>query len=313
MDSFVIEGGAKLAGEISVSGNKNAALPMLAASLLTSEPVILDNVPDIIDVRTMHRALQDLGAQVTRDADGRMSVQSADDPGTSARSGDLPGDARELRPRRSAARSDRRAELSVPGGDKIGRRPLDSHIDAFRSLGVTVDVSPDRYCLSAPHGLKGCDIFLSEMSVMATENTLMAATLARGTTILRNAASEPHVQDLCRCWWPWAPGSRASARRRCASRGSTSFTAPAHASGPDYLEVGSFIALAALTGGELLIAAPDPMSTGSPRSRMASSARVAGVATTSSCPARSSRGARGSPWRCAAYPRCARGRVFPPI
>ena len=198
MYSFVIEGGRPLNGEITVAGNKNAALPMLAATLLSDEVVHLDNVPDIQDVRTMRAALEDLG--VERHAKGPGGSLPRQEP------------ARRPAPRRRSAgacgpascwrarcwRAPGRAELPAPGGDKhrpaaaghphqgvprAGRRGG----GAARPLFMQRAARPDRR-----------DIFLDEMSVMATENVVMAAALARGTTVIRNAAREPHVQDLCR-------------------------------------------------------------------------------------------------------------------
>jgi len=258
VDSFVIEGGRPLAGEISVAGNKNAALPMLAATLLTGEPVTLENVPEIRDVFTMQRALVDLGAQISAEAPGRWRVHTSDLRKTS------PDFAISQQMRASfvlagplLARAGR-AELSVPGGDKIGRRPLDTHIEAFLALGAEVEVRPDRYTLTAPRGLVGCDIFLSEMSVMGTENALMAATLARGITVLRNAASEPHVQDLCRLLVAMGAHIEGIGTHTLTIEGVAALHGATARVGPDYLEVGSFIALGAMTGSELLIRGARP-------------------------------------------------------
>jgi UDP-N-acetylglucosamine 1-carboxyvinyltransferase len=258
LDSFVIEGGHPLAGEIVVAGNKNAALPLLAATLLTSEPVTLENVPEIRDVATMQRALADLGAQISTEERGRLRIQTPDVHKTSP-------DAAICQEMRASfvlagpllARAGR-AELSLPGGDKIGRRPLDTHIEAFRALGAEVEVKPDRYRMSAPRGLRGCDMFLSEMSVMATENALMAATLARGTTIVRNAASEPHVQDLCRLLVTMGAHIDGIGSQTLTIEGVDRLHGASFKVGPDYLEVGSFIALAALTGSELTIRGARP-------------------------------------------------------
>jgi UDP-N-acetylglucosamine 1-carboxyvinyltransferase len=258
VDSFVIEGGNPLAGEIAVAGNKNAALPMLAATLLTSEPVTLDNVPEIRDVFTMQRALSDLGAQITREERGRIRIQTTD----LRKSAPDVGICQEMRASFVLAgpllARTGRAELSVPGGDKIGRRPLDTHIEAFIALGAEVDVKPDRYIMRAPRGLTGCDIFLSEMSVLGTENVVMAATLARGVTILRNAASEPHIQDLCRLLVAMGARITGIGSQTLTIEGVDRLHAATSRVGPDYLEVGSFIALAALTGSELLIRGARP-------------------------------------------------------
>ena len=258
MDSFVIEGGHVLNGEIAVAGNKNAALPMLAATLLTDQPVVLDNVPEIRDVQTMQTALADLGTSVTREGRGKLRLQ------TSALH--KPGPAFSICQEMRAsfvlagpllARTGR-AELPVPGGDKIGRRPLDTHIEALHELGARVDVRPDRYIMHAPNGLRGADLFLSEMSVMATENVLMAAVLAKGTSVLRNVASEPHIQDLCRLLIAMGARIEGVGSHTLTVDGVPSLHGCTQRVGPDYLEVGSFIALAALTRGEVLIRGARP-------------------------------------------------------
>jgi UDP-N-acetylglucosamine 1-carboxyvinyltransferase len=258
VDSFVIEGGKPLAGEIAVAGNKNAALPMLAATLLTSDPVTLEHVPEIRDVGTMQRALCDLGAEITQLKDGDLRIQTKE-LATTTPSFEISQLMRAsfVLAGPLLARAGH-AELSVPGGDKIGRRPLDTHIEAFRALGAHVDVRPDRYCMHAPKGLVGADIFLSEMSVMATENALMAATLARGTTVLRNAASEPHIQDLCRLLLAMGAHIEGVGSHTLTIHGVDKLHGAKLRVGPDYLEVGSFIALAALGGGEVLIRGARP-------------------------------------------------------
>ncbi|HEY6882201.1 MAG TPA: UDP-N-acetylglucosamine 1-carboxyvinyltransferase [Polyangiales bacterium] len=254
----MIEGGRRLSGEIAVAGNKNAALKLLAATLLTDQRVTLENVPEIRDVATMQALLVDLGCSIERKARGVLALETRDLKKTTP--------AFEIcREMRASfvlagpllARAGH-AELSVPGGDKIGRRPLDTHVEAFRKLGVEVEVRPDRYVMRAPRGLRGADIFLSEMSVMATENALMAAVLAKGTTVLRNAASEPHVQDLCRLLNAMGARVEGVGSHTLTIEGVERLHGCTFRVGPDYLEVGSFIALAALTGGEVLIKGARP-------------------------------------------------------
>jgi UDP-N-acetylglucosamine 1-carboxyvinyltransferase len=259
VDSLLIEGGPALSGAVTVAGNKNAALPMLAATLLTDEAVHLHNVPRIRDVVTMEAALSDLGSSVTLLPDNSVTYR-----------------ARELRSSTPAAEICKnmrasfvlagpllaragRAELRAPGGDKIGRRPVDTHVIALRELGAEIDVLPDRYVMSAPRGLRGARIFLTEMSVTATENVLMAAVLAKGTTLLDNAASEPHVQDLCRMLIAMGAHIDGVGTNSLTIEGVERLHGGTATVGPDYLEVGSFIALAALTGGTLRIrrARPD--------------------------------------------------------
>ncbi len=253
MNTFVIEGGHRLSGEITVAGNKNAALPMLAATLLTDEPVRMENLPEIRDVGTMRAALEDLGAVVTPHARGAITFQTK----TLAKTAPDPGICQKMRASfvlagPLLARAGR-VELPAPGGDRIGRRPVDTHVRAFRELGAEVDVRPDRYVISAPRGLHGADLFLEEMSVMATENVVMAAALTKGTTIVRNAASEPHVQDLCRMIVAMGGKIDGIGTSTICIEGVDRLHGATATVGPDYLEVGSFAALAVVTGGEILI------------------------------------------------------------
>jgi UDP-N-acetylglucosamine 1-carboxyvinyltransferase len=255
VSSFIIDGGRPLAGEITVAGNKNAALPMLAATLLSDQPVHLTNVPDIHDVRTMRAALESLGSTITitSTGPGEITFHAPNLRNTAP----APEICRKMRASfvlagPLLARAGR-AELPAPGGDRIGRRPLDTHIRAFRELGAEVDVRPEGYVLEAPHGLRGADLFLEEMSVMATENVVMAAATAKGTSIIRNAASEPHIQDLCRMLVALGAHIDGIGSHTLTVEGVDQLHGGTAAVGPDYLEVGSFIALAAVTGGQLLI------------------------------------------------------------
>jgi UDP-N-acetylglucosamine 1-carboxyvinyltransferase len=252
VNSLVIEGGRPLSGEITIAGNKNAALPMLAATLLTDQPVTLENVPEIRDVLTMQAVLADLGATVSGAA-GSVTCHTPQLRATAP----APALCQSMRASfvlagALLARAGK-AELAAPGGDKIGRRPVDTHVQALRELGVEIEVLPDRYRMTAPRGIRGCDIFLSEMSVMATENVLMAAVLGQGTTVLRNAASEPHVQDLCRLLLAMGAHIDGVGSHTLLIEGVDSLHGCTAQVGPDYLEVGSFIALAAITGGALHI------------------------------------------------------------
>jgi UDP-N-acetylglucosamine 1-carboxyvinyltransferase len=253
MSSLVIEGGQPLSGEIVVAGNKNAALPMLAATLLTDEPVRLENVPDIRDVRTMGDALRDLGVSVSPAGPGQLLCHAR----SVGRSAPAPEICQKMRASFVLAgpllARTGRAELPAPGGDRIGRRPLDTHIEALRELGAEVEVRPDRYVMTAPRGLNGADLFLGEMSVMGTENAIMAAVTARGATSIRNAASEPHVQDLCRMLVAMGARIEGIGTNTLFIEGVERLSGGTARVGPDYLEVGSFIALAAMSGGEMLI------------------------------------------------------------
>lgn len=253
MSTLRIKGGRPLSGEIVAAGNKNAALPMLAACLLTDDDVTLENVPSISDVASMRAVLESVGARVQDRGAGRLTISSrtlngaAPDPEICQRlrasfvvAGPL------------LARTGR-AELPAPGGDRIGRRPVDTHVQALEALGATIRVEADRYLMTAPKGLVGADVFLEEMSVMATESALMAASLARGQTILRNAASEPHIQDLCRLIVAMGAAVEGIGTNVLVVSGVTRLAGATARIGPDYIEVGSLIALSAATRGELLI------------------------------------------------------------
>jgi UDP-N-acetylglucosamine 1-carboxyvinyltransferase len=197
MQSFVIEGGRSLAGTVRAAGNKNGALPILAATLLASEPVVIDNVPRIRDVETMVALLADLGAAASWTGPNQIAVDSSSvsKTGLDERLG------REIRASLLLAgpllARFGRATVPPPGGDVIGRRRLDPHIHAFMELGVEVELN-GAYDLRTD-GLKGKRMFLDEASVMATENALMAAVLADGETVVGHAACEPHIPDVCHC------------------------------------------------------------------------------------------------------------------
>jgi UDP-N-acetylglucosamine 1-carboxyvinyltransferase len=252
MEKFVIEGGVPLAGTIVPAGNKNGALPILAACLLTEDEVILRNVPRISDAEAMTLLLEGLGARVEWLGPGQVLIDSSSvdtyevDAGLAERirasfllAGPL------------LARFGR-AQMPPPGGDVIGRRRLDPHLDAFRALGASV--SHDRNIkLDAPLGLKPCDFLMDEPSVMATENALMAAALTRGPTVIRNAASEPHVQDLARMLVAMGAAIDGIGSNVMTVHGTGSLRGCTHTIAPDHVEIGSLMALAGVTGGELVI------------------------------------------------------------
>src|SRR4051794_10825986 len=253
MDKFVIEGGAPLSGTVVPAGNKNAALPLLAACLLTPEPVILHNVPRIRDTQALLELLEDLGVKVER-RDGNTVVLQADE----IVSTDV--DARLAERIRASvlvggpllARFGS-ALLPPPGGDVIGRRRLDPHLDAFRALGADVELDGD-IRLTAPNGgLQACDFFMDEPSVMGTENALMAAALTPGSTTIRNAASEPHVQDLARMLERMGARIGGIGSNVMHVHGADELGGCEHSVSPDHIEIGSFMALAGVTGGELRI------------------------------------------------------------
>ncbi len=251
MDKFIIEGGIPLKGEVVPSGNKNAALPILSACLLTEHPIILHNVPDILDVRTMRALLESLGVQFETLDTHTWKVEAKEV---------CPG---ELDP--ELCRNIRASILLAgpmlaragyiilppPGGDVIGRRRVDTHILALQKLGAEVEYNRtfSFHCI----GLTGADILLDEASVTATENTIMASVLAKGTTILRNAASEPHVQELCHFLNSLGAKIKNISSNTLEIEGVNSLSGGEFTIGPDYLEVVSFIGAAAITHGDIVI------------------------------------------------------------
>ena len=251
MEKFVIEGGEPLSGVVTPSGNKNAALPMLAATLLTDEKIVLRNVPRIKDVETMLGILSALGVDIEESGDHELTLQ-ARNVTTTELDPDLCHQIRAsiLFAGPMLARCGC-VHLPPPGGDVIGRRRVDTHLLALRALGVEIEVQGG-YRMAA-NELKGQDILLDEASVTATENAIMAACLAEGTTIIRNAASEPHVQDLAR--FLNGLGARISGigTNTLTIQGVKKLGGGTWDIGSDYIEVGSLIGLAAVTGGELLI------------------------------------------------------------
>src|SRR5918996_2740351 len=252
MEKFIIEGGTPLSGTVAPAGNKNAALPALAASLLTSEEVVLRNVPRIRDVEAMIDLLVRLGVKVDWRDENVVSLR-ADDVDHTDVDEELSNRIRAsfLLAGPLLARFGR-ADMPPPGGDVIGRRRLEPHLDAFRALGV--EVRFDRwFYLSAPGGLRPTDFFMDEPSVMATENALMAAALTPGSTVIHNAASEPHVQDLARLLMQMGARIEGIGSNRMIVHGQEELAGADYTIGPDYIEVGSFIALAACTGGELRV------------------------------------------------------------
>jgi UDP-N-acetylglucosamine 1-carboxyvinyltransferase len=252
MEKFVIEGGVPLSGTIIPAGNKNGALPILAACLLTDDEVILRNVPRISDVEAMVALLESLGARVQWLGSGELSV----DAGSIERCEVDRGLAERIRASFLLAgpllARFGHAHMPPPGGDVIGRRRLDPHLDAFRALGASVKHNRD-ITLDAPLGLRPCDFLMDEPSVMATENALMAAALTRGPTVIRNAASEPHVQDLARMLVAMGAAIDGIGSNVMTVHGTTRLRGCTHTIAPDHIEIGSFMALAGVTGGELIV------------------------------------------------------------
>lgn len=259
MAKFVVEGGIPLKGTITPAGNKNEALPVLAACLLTPDQVQLHNVPGIGDVVTMMNILQSSGCDIQENGSHEYILKTPTISKT------------ELSPELCCkirasivllapllARCGR-VRLPMPGGDRIGRRRLDTHFWGLQALGAECHVSDGYYHVWCPKRLKGTDILLDEASVTATENLVMATVTAEGTTILRNAASEPHVQQLCHFLNKMGANISGIGSNVLTIEGVDELKGCEHTISADYLEVGSFIALATVTGGEITIkkAAPD--------------------------------------------------------
>ncbi len=248
---FLVRGGRPLRGTIRPAGNKNAALPILAATILADGPVDLDNIPRIRDVDTMLALLADLGAEIVWTGANAVRVHTKAvrpkplDPALCARIR-----ASILLAGPMLARFGK-VVLPPPGGDVIGRRRVDTHFLALEQLGGLVSIG-ERFELEAK-ALRGADIFLDEPSVTGTENALMAAVGASGRTVLRNAAAEPHVQDLARCLVAMGAQIEGIGSNIYTIEGGRPLGGASYAIGPDHIEIGSFIGLAAVTNGEITI------------------------------------------------------------
>jgi UDP-N-acetylglucosamine 1-carboxyvinyltransferase len=254
MEKLVIEGGVPLSGTITPAGNKNAALPLLACTLLTDEEMVLHNVPRIRDAEAMLALLADLGATIEWRSENTVAINAGNvsktevDPSLAERirASVLVGGP--LLARHGSAL------LPPPGGDVIGRRRLDPHLDAFRALGAEIDNAERDIRLTAPAGgLQAVDFFMDEPSVMATENALMAAAVIPGTTTIRNAASEPHVQDLARMLNKMGAAIEGIGSNVMHVHGRETLGGCEHTVSPDHIEIASFMALAGVTRGELRI------------------------------------------------------------
>jgi UDP-N-acetylglucosamine 1-carboxyvinyltransferase len=255
-ESFVIEGGRPLNGSVRVAGNKNAALPIVAACVLTDEPVMLSNVPAITDVETMLELVADLGVDVEHLGEGRIRIHAQriakheldEELCSRIRASILlagPLLARE-----------REAIVPPPGGDVIGRRRIDTHVYAFERLGTTV--TANRRLRLRTEGLVGTHLFLDEASVTGTENAIMAAVLARGETVIGNAACEPHVQDLCNFLNALGARIQGIGSNVLLIQGVDRLGGGQWRICPDHIEVASFVGLGAVTEGELVIEDVDP-------------------------------------------------------
>lgn len=258
MTALRVNGARPLHGTVWAAGNKNAALPLIAAALLTDEPVRLENVPDIGDVRVMLDLVAAAGVTVTWDrAAGSLLLSAA-----SVTSDELPGElyaslragillAAPLLVRRGAA------VMAPPGGDVIGRRRLDAHVEGLAALGVVAETD-GVLRFRAPHGLHGADVFLPEASVTATEQVIMAAAAAQGTTVIRNAACEPHVQDLARLVAAMGAGVEGIGSNCLRVTGARCLHGTSLRISSDYTEAGSFLALGAATHGDVTVRGVEP-------------------------------------------------------
>ena len=256
MDKYVIEGSYPLKGKIKASGNKNAALPCLAAALLTDEEVILENIPEIEDVAVMVRILKQLGSKVTWMGTNKYSIKTTD-----IKKAEIPAaEAKAVRASILFAGPLLARTGSVifppPGGDVIGHRRLDTHFLAFTELGARV--SADGVYKVTANKLVGVDLFLDEASVTATENAIMTAVLAEGQTVIQNAASEPHVQDLCNMLVSMGAKIEGIGSNILKIKGVTKLHGTQFRIGSDFMEVGSYIGLAAVTHSKLEIIDAEP-------------------------------------------------------
>ncbi|QRN83835.1 UDP-N-acetylglucosamine 1-carboxyvinyltransferase [Chloroflexota bacterium] len=252
MEKFIINGGIPLSGEITPSGNKNAALPLMAACLLTDEPVILHNVPDILDVRAMVKLLESLNVKI--DYLDKTTLRF---------------DASDIKPANLDPMICRRIRASIllagplisrvgefllppPGGDVIGRRRVDTHMLAFSGLGVETEYTNNHFEFKAKQ-LIGADILMDEASVTGTENAIMGCVLAKGESVLRNAASEPHVQELCQLLNAMGANIENIGSNTLHITGVDRLHSAEFTIGPDYLEVVSYIGAAVVTGGTIRV------------------------------------------------------------
>ena len=263
MSTFVVEGKNKLSGEIQVAGNKNEALPVIAASLLCDKDITFLNVPDIGDVQGMVEIAELLGADIYRAESSRLKVSAKN-----LKTSKLPVEiSRKIRGSILFASSllVRKGEaiITQPGGDTIGRRRIDTHFMVFEALGAKIETTREEiaesgecivYNITAPeNGLVGADIYLDEASVTATENALIAASGADGTTVIANAASEPHVQGLCHFLSAMGVSIEGIGSNILTVHGRNTFTSVEYKIGCDYIEAGSLISLAAVTNSDITI------------------------------------------------------------
>src|SRR5579871_4350096 len=253
MDKFVIKGGARLAGEIPISGSKNSALPALAAALLTDEPVTLRRIPRVRDIRTMQRLLVDIGSQAEVDGETitlhTPRVVSSEAPYELVKT--MRASSLVLGP--LVARTGR-ARVSLPGGCAIGARPINLHLLGLEQLGARIQQAHGYIEAEAPDGLKGATVHFDRITVTGTEDLMMAAVLARGETVLRNAAREPEVVDLADLLVKMGADVEGAGTSSIRIRGVDRLHGAEHTIIPDRIEAGTFLIAGAITNGDVTIA-----------------------------------------------------------
>ncbi|MXZ23666.1 MAG: UDP-N-acetylglucosamine 1-carboxyvinyltransferase [Caldilineaceae bacterium SB0665_bin_21] len=254
MARLLIEGGHPIAGTVRPAGNKNAAMPMICAALLTDQPVVLHNVPRIGDVDNLLLILQGLGVDVAWQGPNTLHLHAR----TLAFAEPDPALFRQLRGSLTLmgpmlGRTGAFRVAGSAGGDDIGRRRIDTHLQIFSALGVELIGEGDTFALQIDGNLQGADVLLDEASVTATENGVMAAALAQGTTVLHNAACEPHVSDLCRLLVAMGCSINGIGTNRLIIEGQPALGGAEFTVGPDFMEIGTWIGLGAVTCGELRI------------------------------------------------------------
>lgn len=261
MDKLKITGGATLRGDVAVSGAKNAALPILCASLLTAEPLVLDNVPALNDIATMARLLRQLGVNVTRDQQGSLVLEAAN-----VHSNEAPYEL--VKTMRAAilvlgpllARFGE-ARVSLPGGCAIGQRPVDQHIKGLAAMGADIRIEHG-YVVARAGRLKGGVVRTDVVTVTGTENLLMAATLAEGETVLHNAAREPEVVDLANALIAMGAQIEGHGTDRIVIQGRSALHGARHTVMPDRIEAGTFLCAVAAAGGDIVLTHADPATMG---------------------------------------------------
>lgn len=252
MDRIIIQGGARLAGEIPIAGAKNACLTLMPATLLSDEPLTLTNAPRLSDIATMTELLQSLGAEVSSLQDGKVIAMSSHNADNPVAHYDI---VRKMRASNLVlgpllARHGK-AEVSLPGGCAIGARPMDLHITALEAMGARIELRDGYLHAEAPGGLKGAEHRLGFASVGATENTVMAATLAKGTTVLNNAAREPEIVDLVRCLRAMGAQIEGEGTARITVQGVDRLHGATHPVVTDRIELGTYMLAPAITGGDV--------------------------------------------------------------